>query len=830
MTEENVHPIFFELDSPPKEGFIRVKKPSLLVFPAGCQGDSSLLCIDSYNALIDGGSLEKPTFWRLIRHHLSLDCVISTTATSGSLVGINKFLERKLQERDLKLPVDCNSEKYKKLLQHLISPDLGAYFTNYELSIASENTKKDEDLCAIKENIRLTEELNLKVRSLAFLDPIILFMKFDVGKLVMYPLLPVKLETRNSFSKLKTNKEVKPEKQTNKANRSVGCLLVWFPANPKENIVRILFPGNSSQENVLKTLSELENVEFIRHPEITQEKLEQKEKKNKVKIDDLNKKPKKTAQTKPQASSVRKTAVVNVNKNNTFSSIRSSRQDKRHVAGSTVINSGLATTRTKNPTTKKNTKSSSEKSTKLFGGANKTKPISFAARRPNSAIVTKKPTKNPTLTNRPSSARTSATKTIKKNQLRSLEATRSLCDSKTSVKKCIQPSNLTFKNKMSSNKKLNLAASKTTSTVSIHNNKKSQKEKITTTKTVEVKFNKGNEDKKADIESKVNVLDNKEKTETKSTEPNEKTSNTFIRTSSELEKTKRGNFDETRVKSMNIKGKNYQDCIEKIGKEDIEKLKKFEENHKNEVEKKKSNILESNQSTVEKQINSKDSNLQTNDVFQSDSDCLKKKEKENEVSLNLNPFSEPFVPSQVESKEEKISSVTESSENVKVHTHEQLTFKTYTSSDEYLKNHITQQQSLRDSINENSENIVQTENQKNVPDVTSPAESCSQVLEDGNQQKTLDEISLCKLVADQPEDSLSKKKTHAVSFSVTSCPEQKINTDLKNLQNQTQSNQQLHQQNEEFDREKVDFQNAEDFVFGTQNKRFRQKKVYALIK
>lgn len=48
------------------------------------------------------------------------------------------------------------------------------------------------------------------------------------------------------------------------------------------------------QENVLKTLSELENVEFIRHPEITQEKLEQKEKKNKVKIDDLNKKPKKS--------------------------------------------------------------------------------------------------------------------------------------------------------------------------------------------------------------------------------------------------------------------------------------------------------------------------------------------------------------------------------------------------------------------------------------------------------------------------------------------------------------------------------------------------------
>ena len=38
----------------------------------------------------------------------------------------------------------------------------------------------------------------------------------------------------------------------------------------------------------------LENVEFIRNSEITQEELEQKEKKMKVKIDDLNKKPKKS--------------------------------------------------------------------------------------------------------------------------------------------------------------------------------------------------------------------------------------------------------------------------------------------------------------------------------------------------------------------------------------------------------------------------------------------------------------------------------------------------------------------------------------------------------
>ena len=339
------------------------------------------------------------------------------------------------------------------------------------------------------------------------------------------------------------------------------------------------------------------------------------------------------------------------------------------------------------------------------------------------------------------SAKTSTTKTIKKSQLRSLEATRSLCDSKTSVKKSIQKSNLNLKNKMSSNKKINLATSKTTSTVAIHNNKKSQKVKTSTTKTVEIKCNKGKENKKADSKSKVNVLDNKEKTDIISTEPNEKTEKTFVTTSSELEKIKRGGFDENRNKSMNINGENYQDCKDEVGKKDTENLINFEENDKNKLEK-KSNVLESNQSAVEREIKTKGSDLQTNDVFQSDSDCLKKQENNSEVFLKLNPLSEPFVPSQIESK--KTSSVTGNSENFEVQTHKQLTFKTDTSND--IEKHTAQQQPLRDSINDNEKNIVQTEDQKNVPDVTNTTENCLQILEDGNQQKNLNEINLCKLV------------------------------------------------------------------------------------
>ena len=36
---------------------------------------------------------------------------------------------------------------------------------------------------------------------------------------------------------------------------SICCLLVWIPALPKERIIRVLFPGNTSEVGTLKVVS-----------------------------------------------------------------------------------------------------------------------------------------------------------------------------------------------------------------------------------------------------------------------------------------------------------------------------------------------------------------------------------------------------------------------------------------------------------------------------------------------------------------------------------------------------------------------------------------------
>jgi len=790
MTEQKIHPIFTELDSPLQEGFIRVKKPSLLVFPAGCQGDSSLLCVDSYNALIDGGNLEKPTFWRLIRHHLSLDCLLSTTATAGSLVGINKFLERKIQERDLKLPVDCNSEEYKKLLQHLISPDLGAYFTNYQLSIASENTSNNEDLCAIKKNIKLTKELNLKVRSLAFSAPITLFMKFEVGKLVMYPLLPASSELGDNFNKFKTNKEVKSEKQLNKENASVGCLLVWFPENPKESIVRILFPGNCTQENVLNALNNFKNAEFLRYAEVTSEKLEERKK---AEITALDKKPKKTAQTKPQATLIRKTKA-GVNRTNTRSSLTLSRQDKRSVANLTTNKSTLTTTRTKQPATKQfSNSSSSVNMAKISNTVGEKNQRPSAARRPSSAIVTKKPTKTLNLTNRPSSARPSATTTMKKLQSKPLRASRPSSASKTPVKKSTKSSSLSLKNKLSNNKQ---PSSKVTSKAGIKNITQSLKGKQSISKTVEVSANLHNkeiEDRKSDVISEIAESGIEVKLKVKNLKPTEENNIGLVRTSPEGDDIKKDNFDETKSKSMNNTIKKIQDCRENVSiensKEVKEKILKVEDNQENKFKEFEENSRYPGniQSVVEMQITPNNSDFNKHDVLENTSSCNENKTIEADALIKLNPFSQPFIPLQVAPKEEISKLVIENSEEDNTQKCDQLILETNTTNDKFIETHILQQQSHITDINEKLENITPTEHQKIVSDEVNIAENCSQILEDKDQKKNLEEVKLLNLVEDEPEKSWSIKD-------VISLPVHQTNTDFETLQNKTEYNQQLLQQ------------------------------------
>ncbi|NXN77013.1 MAP1B protein, partial [Bombycilla garrulus] len=54
---------------------------------------------------------------------------------------------------------------------------------------------------------------------------------------------------------------------------SVSSLIVWHPANPVEKIIRVLFPGNSTQYNILEGLEKLKHLDFLKQPMVTQKDL-----------------------------------------------------------------------------------------------------------------------------------------------------------------------------------------------------------------------------------------------------------------------------------------------------------------------------------------------------------------------------------------------------------------------------------------------------------------------------------------------------------------------------------------------------------------------------
>ncbi|NXV51140.1 MAP1B protein, partial [Uria aalge] len=54
---------------------------------------------------------------------------------------------------------------------------------------------------------------------------------------------------------------------------SVSSLIVWHPANPAEKIIRVLFPGNSTQYNILEGLEKLKHLDFLKQPVVTQKDL-----------------------------------------------------------------------------------------------------------------------------------------------------------------------------------------------------------------------------------------------------------------------------------------------------------------------------------------------------------------------------------------------------------------------------------------------------------------------------------------------------------------------------------------------------------------------------
>ncbi|XP_053670793.1 microtubule-associated protein futsch [Anopheles nili] len=253
------------LESSDVVGNIRFSHPTLYVFPGG-QGDAALFGINGFNMLVDGGFSRKSCFWDFVRHLDRLDAVLMTRINNTNIKGISSVVERK-------------SEAH-------VYPQIGHFFCNIpeRKSLPSPDGDKDRDpllVDIIQEGHQIVtnlKSLNLKAQTCyRDIEPINLYHKVGHGTLDMYVISPARdsREVKDFLTRWAADdmrlftKEAKEGKDFAFPLHnliSICALLVWTPANPEDNITRILFPGSAPEYKILEGLEKMKNVEFMRQP------------------------------------------------------------------------------------------------------------------------------------------------------------------------------------------------------------------------------------------------------------------------------------------------------------------------------------------------------------------------------------------------------------------------------------------------------------------------------------------------------------------------------------------------------------------------------------